>query len=747
MSETPPEEPPKEPTTVPFGMPSTWEDILGMFHDGVTKLPDRNAVAGPGSKRWIVRTCDGVWHDEKGVDYAEDRGLDAFFEFWYPGDSNARGDALIFGFGYNWGEFGNDSGALAEFTGATAPILSSVRTGKNKDANPLLSEKAATVLNHMDDWTDGWANQFNTWAESVESGNDQLRGESAEIFAATLQAVKRSLQETYSFYLSDGILNKRLSAASTQLSNTITQLQKNADAWFDKTMPVGTMSGGAAVEQGSVAMAFTHLYAQFLAVMNTFKPPSNFHNQSEKPNWDDIEAKAKTSWITEVETELDAKSVGTMAALAGAYDAATLAFLKANAIVNKTFTISLTADEQKEFYGSAGPGGGGDGGTGGTNDILNKFREMFGGGAGGSGGSGAGGGGNEDLDLDTPPPVTGPSGSSFGANLPSGANLPNTKDLLKQNPVTGPSGGGGGTTGNPLSLPAGSRIDPKTGAVTDSSGKPVTGPDGKPLVVPPGSTLGPGNSIVPPKSNVPKVTTPPNGSSGGLTGGLRVDSNGNIIVPKGVKVDAQGNLIGADGKPLTNAYGGKITVPPGSRINPDGTITDPQGKQITQGSGSLKTRNPFSVDDLVNSQRRTSTASGDLFGISKGGSNDLLGGSKGLTDGLRKSFEGPGGGGREPIGGAAGLSNRARLAMGLPAAPTAPTQGGLVTQSGNVLGRAGAPGATGSGMPFMPPMGMGGGAPGGGSGSGNDRQRNVWLSEDEEVWGTEPEAGTGVIGR
>lgn len=46
----------------------------------------------------------------------------------------------------------------------------------------------------------------------------------------------------------------------------------------------------------------------------------------------------------------------------------------------------------------------------------------------------------------------------------------------------------------------------------------------------------------------------------------------------------------------------------------------------------------------------------------------------------------------------------------------------------------------------MPPMGMGG-APGGAGGNGNDRQRNVWLSEDEEVWGTEPEAGTGVIGR
>ncbi|MFH8885327.1 hypothetical protein [Streptomyces californicus] len=741
MSEAPPDEPPKNSPSVPFGMPAKWEDILAMFHDGVTKLPDRNAVAGPGSKRWIVRTSTGVWHDQKGVDFAEEQGLDAFYEFWFPDDSDTPRDALIFGFGYNWDDFGNDSGALAEFTGAAGPILSSVQTGKNKDADPLLSEKAATVLNHMDDWTDGWAKQFNTWAESVESGNEELEGESAEIFAATLQAVKRSLQETYSFYLSDGILNKRLSAASTQLSSTIIQLQKNATAWFDKTMPMGTMSGEAVVKQGSVAMAFTHLYAQFLTFMSTFKPPSNYHTQSEKPNWDDMEAKAKTSWLKEVETELDAKSAGPMTALAGAYEAAASVFSDANAIVNKTFTISLTADEQKEFYGSADPGGGGDGGTGGTNDFLNKFQEMFGGGAGGSGAGGGTGGSGGDLGLDTPPPVTGPSGSGFGTNLP------NTKDLLKQNPVTGPSGGGGGTTGNPLSLPAGSRIDPKTGAVTDSSGKPVTGPDGKPLVVPPGSTLGPGNTVVPPKTSVPKGPTSPSGSSGGLTNGIRVDSNGNIIVPKGVKVDSQGNLIGADGKPLTNAYGGKITVPPGSRVNADGTITDPQGKQITQGSGSLKTRNPFSVDDLVNSQRRTSTSSGELFGISKGGSNDLLGGSKGLSDGLRKSFDGPGGGGREAIGGAPGLSNRARLALGLPAAPTAPTQGGMVTQSGNVLGRAGVPGTTGSGMPFMPPMGMGGGAPGGGGGSGNDRQRNVWLSEDEEVWGTEPEAGTGVIGR
>ncbi len=41
---------------------------------------------------------------------------------------------------------------------------------------------------------------------------------------------------------------------------------------------------------------------------------------------------------------------------------------------------------------------------------------------------------------------------------------------------------------------------------------------------------------------------------------------------------------------------------------------------------------------------------------------------------------------------------------------------------------------------------MGGGA-GGGQGAGADRQRNVWLSEDEEVWGTDPDTAPGVIGR
>jgi hypothetical protein len=50
------------------------------------------------------------------------------------------------------------------------------------------------------------------------------------------------------------------------------------------------------------------------------------------------------------------------------------------------------------------------------------------------------------------------------------------------------------------------------------------------------------------------------------------------------------------------------------------------------------------------------------------------------------------------------------------------------------------------GVPFFPPMmgGMGGGA---GGEKPQERERQTWLAEDEEVWGTDVDAGSGVIGR
>ncbi|MFC9620576.1 hypothetical protein ACFTXM_11425 [Streptomyces sp. NPDC056930] len=738
MTEVPPETPPDR-VDVPAGMPAKWEEILAMFHDGTTKLPDRNLVAGEGSKKWITKEVNGQWFDGTPKLKAEEWGLSGWHAFAFPTRENEQW--LMFGFGYNWADFGNDSGALAEFTGAPDPILGSVTSGTNKDANPLSSSKASEILNNMDLWTGGWAAKFNEWAEKVGDGSEELQGESAALFEAVLLAVKRSLQETQSFYMG-GAIKDDLQAVSVQLKTTIGVLKKNFWDWFEKRETVGT--GIEFREAGTISMAFTHLNAEFLKAMSAQNPTSDHDPTVSGPDWGGIEYRAKLSWLDGVKTELDDKSSQTMLDLATAYDKASGKLSDANSVVKPTFTISLTPEEQKDFYGDTGTGG--DGGTGGSDDILNKFKEMFGNGAGGDGAGGDGGGADGDggglgskggggLDLGAPPPVTGPNGSTSGANLPKNKNLG-----LGPNPVTGPSGGTSGTGGGgSLTVPAGSRIDPKTGAVTDSKGKPVLGANGKPLFVPPGSTIGPGGKIISPTTGGPKPPTLPSGStSGNLTRGFGIDAEGNVIVPKGTRVDAQGNLIGADGKPLTNMYGGKLTVPPGSRINADGTISDPQGKHITESSNNLKIRNPKTLDELLNGQRRPYTSSGDLFG-----------GSKGASENLRRMVDSNGNTIHQPASVVSGLSNRARAAMGLPANPAVPpTQGKVPTQSLGALGRGGAGGGTGTGMPFMPPMGMGGGggAPGGG-GNGGDRQRNVWLSEDEEVWGTEPDAGTGVIGR
>jgi hypothetical protein len=58
----------------------------------------------------------------------------------------------------------------------------------------------------------------------------------------------------------------------------------------------------------------------------------------------------------------------------------------------------------------------------------------------------------------------------------------------------------------------------------------------------------------------------------------------------------------------------------------------------------------------------------------------------------------------------------------------------------------GADGSAGlGGYPFMPPMGGMGGVPNGGK--EQERERKTWLTEDEEVWGTDPGVVSAVIGR
>ncbi|KPM56538.1 hypothetical protein ACG83_01000 [Frankia sp. R43] len=108
------------------------------------------------------------------------------------------------------------------------------------------------------------------------------------------------------------------------------------------------------------------------------------------------------------------------------------------------------------------------------------------------------------------------------------------------------------------------------------------------------------------------------------------------------------------------------------------------------------------------------------------------------------------------LGGAQLTSLGTGSTLGTAASPLAAGAAGGALESASALsagglGSAATPAVAGStaggggGMPFMPMGGMGGGAAGGSS--SRDRQRSTWLTEDEEVWGTDPDCAPAVVGR
>jgi hypothetical protein len=160
-----------------------------------------------------------------------------------------------------------------------------------------------------------------------------------------------------------------------------------------------------------------------------------------------------------------------------------------------------------------------------------------------------------------------------------------------------------------------------------------------------------------------------------------------------------------------------------------------------------------------------------LPGAGLGSLESMLGGGKGLTAnlGAGSGFSaGIGGGGISGglvgagapagLGGAAGLSGTGAGAgvggaAGLSGAGAGAGVGGVATGTGLPAssGAFVAPGTqtTGNGtsaVPFFPPMAGGGGMAGGQQGL-QERERTTWLAEDEDVWGTEPSVGPGVLGR
>ncbi|KJY26305.1 hypothetical protein VR45_37385, partial [Streptomyces sp. NRRL S-495] len=227
-------------------------------------------------------------------------------------------------------------------------------------------------------------------------------------------------------------------------------------------------------------------------------------------------------------------------------------------------------------------------------------------------------------------------------------------------------------------------------------------------------------------------------------------SNRPVVVPPSSVITKDGRIVDENGNPVLDSAGNPMVAGPGYSIGPDGVLRDGKGDTVSQYRQLLADRYSAAGDDSGGPSLLSPNSFGaggfsyNTMGLGAGGSGG--GSSLGL------------GGGPMIAGMGGGLSNRALAAGGDPSVTKAAVdQANAERVAAERAARAAAQEqaaltgqrtATSSGgmPPMMPPGGgMGGGA--GGPGNEKDRRRTTWLAEDEEVWGTDSGAVSGVIGR
>lgn len=261
-------------------------------------------------------------------------------------------------------------------------------------------------------------------------------------------------------------------------------------------------------------------------------------------------------------------------------------------------------------------------------------------------------------------------------------------------PSPDPSGGGGGDGGNLPPPPGGGDGGGGGGNLPPPPGGGDGGGGGADIPPPGGADGGGGGADIP----------PPGGADGGGSGAFLPG----LVPPGGGAKDGAGGSgggaagPGGDGAFHENGPGGGVISPPDGGGHAGDSLLPP-------GAGHHNTALPPGGG-----------------GADRGfGSDPGVGGA-----------DGNGGLGGSGLGGAGGLfggGGDGALPMSMQA-------------SGGPPGAAGAAGggADGGGVPFFPPA-MGG--QGGAGEKPQERERQTWLSEDEEIWGTHVDVGSGVVGR
>ncbi|MBW5483107.1 hypothetical protein [Streptomyces bambusae] len=715
-----------------------WEEALKVFMSDTGSLADRNAVAGAGSAGWVVRNSLRIVQNA-----SSNQDWSKTFDFHWSGYATLTTDSgenvvppvfYVVGFNLDWKNvFDNMSSKwnlwFHDPEKALTPLVASPY--KNDVINPVTFDRAANQVKGIIDWFDHWVPAVKGWADSIESDASEWKGSAAGAFRKFLNVINVEMSKVRLDLTAPYDYITLLTTTKEQLQKSTLGMYNGFDTWrqLPRSNAVNLLREvfnevmtGAQIQVGWQPYAVGDTYG-YDAVLQ--KIVDRGGSDVTNAHWiDGVEGEAKQRWLGNL-TSLDEAAKTHVSLLDDAY-------LKlAGALKEGVYQPSITMPGGGTGPGPNGPttnplndllnknpgdknpldGKGGPGGTGGSKDMPNLKP---GGGSGGTGDKPPGG-----IPGNPGPGKTGPGGLPGGLNPGTspgtggaGGNVP----LLDKNgkPVLGPDG-------KPVMVPPGSRIG-KDGKVYDAKGNPVLGPNGKPVVAPPGGKVG----------TQPTDNQPP----GGLIPGTNPYDR--IMLPEGAKILENGTVVDAGGKPLLDANGNPYALPKGATVK-DGIVVDADGKPLSR-TNQLLTNAEHAI---ASRPPRLTTQSGGLpFDFASGGSR-LPG-----LDGLSSGSGGLGGDGPKLKGNAAtvgamtGISERAAQNLGSLANSPAATAANAAGQQQ----RADLAAQQHAQPPMMPPMSPGMGA-GGQPGQGKDRRRTTWLTEDEEVWGTDTGSVSGVIGR
>ncbi|WP_327066512.1 hypothetical protein [Kitasatospora sp. NBC_01302] len=730
-----------------------WEDTMKSLAgtDVAGGSVDRGDVAKPGNGDWVtgygVSIVDAsTWNWDKppwDVNWLSDAfqvtthttaSGNPHRDDYVPAGSSTGVYYVVAHCNTNWSDSGmSDNSKWSKFVSFPRSILPLLVNSPHETlgSTSLPSfDAAAAIFGKVSTFITNQQKYISDWAKEVDSEDSDFQGSAAGELRSYLDSLGTALGDLQHQINWPNDPVAAINAASTALRgpNGFLALQNAYNAWYPVASPVyqlklalrdaicGTTGGKPTVKLNSLTdYSITTFDGKAVNSQDFFNA---------------VETSGKNYWINSIVTNLDA-GVTTYAKVAAP------AFTAVKSAVDKTLTVQSPKGTAITPPGG-GDGGGGDGGGGGGG---------AGGGDGGGGappppnvkdlgpGAGGGGGNNPNLHMPPPPPTVtdlGPGGGQQRQQLlgPDGQPLPG------------------------MTAPPGSHID-ANGHVIGPDGKPVLGPDGKPEIVPKGSTIG-----------------PPIASSFG---------GGPYMVPAGSHVDDNGMVIGPDGKPVLDRNGNRVYAGKGAKIDKDGKVLDPNGNPVDDQSQLLADEEHAMGDSISPLNPNLGGGGGigylppphEIFGSSPLSSG--LGGFSG--DSYAPSISGLGGGlGGEFGAGLAGTSSRPLPAGSISngegvmaLSPRAVASGATLSpkeiaaqeaaqqaqaeraaaseqaEEAQMMGRSVAT-TGGAGMPpMMPPGGAGAGA--GAGQNDKERQRTTWLSEEEEVWGTDSGTIGGVIGR